>query len=100
MMRLLRNLASLLMLCVLAAVFISAQVIKPAANAAFPTTGSASQTQLLFLAPDDGLSVLSAALESRKRSSAKVDCSHLVHDIYERAGFPFEYASSYDLYSG
>ena len=99
-MRLLRNLASLLVLCMPAVVLTSAQVTKPPATAAFPTTGNTTQTKLLFLAPDDGLSVLSAALESRKRSPAKVDCSHLVHDIYERAGFPFEYASSYDLYSG
>lgn len=29
-----------------------------------------------------------------------LDCSHLVHDIYERAGFPYDYATSRDLYDG
>ena len=28
------------------------------------------------------------------------DCSHLVHEIYERAGFVYPYASSYELYAG
>ena len=88
------------MVCVSTVAFTSAQLTKSPANTAFPTAGNTSQAKLLFLAPDDGLAVISAALESRKRSSAKVDCSHLVHDIYERAGFSFEYASSYDLYSG
>jgi cell wall-associated NlpC family hydrolase len=29
-----------------------------------------------------------------------LDCSHLVHNIYERAGFPYDYATSRDLYDG
>lgn len=28
------------------------------------------------------------------------DCSHLVHQIYKRAGFEYPYSSSYDLYTG
>ena len=28
------------------------------------------------------------------------DCSHLVHTLYERAGHPYPYASSADLYRG
>jgi cell wall-associated NlpC family hydrolase len=28
------------------------------------------------------------------------DCSHLVHGIYAQAGFPYDYASSRDLYFG
>lgn len=31
---------------------------------------------------------------------AHLDCSHLVHDIYARAGFPYDYATSRDLYDG
>jgi len=52
------------------------------------------------LTPDDGLSVIAAALDSRVRRYAGHDCSHLVHAIYERAGFPYAYASSDDLYEG
>lgn len=57
-----------------------------------------SQSRLLN--PNEGLSVLGAALESRGRSRSKPDCSHLVHTVYERAGFPYSYVSSSDLFAG
>lgn len=50
------------------------------------------------LSPDDRLSVIVAALDSKTRPER--DCSHLVHAIYERAGFAYAYASSSDLYVG
>ncbi|HET9180940.1 MAG TPA: NlpC/P60 family protein [Candidatus Angelobacter sp.] len=31
---------------------------------------------------------------------AGLDCSHLVHDIYARAGFPYAYATSTEIYDG
>ena len=49
---------------------------------------------------DDGLSILAAALDRRARLDSTNDCSHLAHAIYERAGFPYPYASSSDLYQG
>ena len=52
------------------------------------------------LTPDDGLSVIAAALDAKTRRHSGRDCSHLVHAIYERAGFPYTYASSSDLYAG
>jgi cell wall-associated NlpC family hydrolase len=52
------------------------------------------------LSPDDGLSLIAAALDSKARLYSQRDCSHLVHAIYERAGFPYAYASSSDLYVG
>ncbi len=52
------------------------------------------------LSADDGLGVISAALDPRVRRYAGHDCSHLVHAIYERAGFPYAYANSDDLYNG
>lgn len=52
------------------------------------------------LTPDDGLAVISAALDSKVRMLSGSDCSHLVHAIYERAGFPYAYVTSYDLYDG
>ena len=52
------------------------------------------------VSPDDGLSILGAALDSRARLHATYDCSHLAHAIYEHAGFPYAYASSSDLYEG
>lgn len=67
------------------------------------TTQQASQKQasskLQLLRPEDGLAVLSAALETRQRYP-HADCSHLVHAIYQRAGLPYTYAPSRDLYAG
>lgn len=52
------------------------------------------------LTPDDGMSVIAAALDEKVRRDSAHDCSHLVQAIYERAGFPYTYASSDDLYDG
>ena len=52
------------------------------------------------LTPDEGLSVIAAALDRKVRLHPGRDCSHLVHAIYERAGFSYSYASSDDLYDG
>jgi len=49
---------------------------------------------------DDGLAIIAAALDARVRLTAKRDCSHLVHAIYARAGFPYTYVRSSDLYRG
>jgi len=54
-----------------------------------------------MLTPNEGLAILSAALDSRhNQSDFSTDCSHFVHELYERAGFLYEYASSSDLYEG
>ena len=52
------------------------------------------------LNPGEGLAILGAALDSRHRSGFPSDCSHFVHELYGRAGFPYEYASSLDLFAG
>jgi len=60
--------------------------------------GNHGQKTHRTLSPDDRLSVIAAALDSKGRPER--DCSHLVHAIYERAGFTYAYASSSDLYVG
>src|SRR5271157_5793955 len=52
------------------------------------------------LTPGEGLAILGAALDARHYADYPSDCSHLVHELYGRAGFPYEYASSSDLYAG
>jgi cell wall-associated NlpC family hydrolase len=52
------------------------------------------------LTADDGLAVIAAALDAKVRRDSAHDCSHLVNAIYRRAGFPYAYASSNDLYDG
>ena len=49
---------------------------------------------------DEGLSILTVALDSRHHAAFRSDCSHFVHGLYERAGFPYAYAPSSDLYAG
>ena len=52
------------------------------------------------LTSDERLAVIASALDSKTPRHAERDCSHLVHAIYERAGFPYSYADSDDIYSG
>lgn len=65
-----------------------------------PMSWNQAGQQPVLLTPDDGLNILGAALEQRHRSLRGLDCSHLVHAIYERAGFPYPYSSSAELYAG
>jgi hypothetical protein len=52
------------------------------------------------LTRNEGLAILDVALDSRHHAEFAFDCSHFVHGIYERAGLPYEYASSSELYAG
>lgn len=49
---------------------------------------------------DERSSVVSVAFDARKLRYSEHDCSHLVHAIYARAGFPYAYATSDDIYTG
>lgn len=53
-----------------------------------------------ILNEDERLSVMAAALDSKVPRFRERDCSHLVHAIYQKAGFPYKYSSSDDLYDG
>lgn len=61
-----------------------------------PSRESAAHT----LTRNDGMDVVAVALDERVRMGRKRDCSHLVHAIYEQAGFSYPYANSTDLYRG
>ena len=53
------------------------------------------------LTKNDRKSLVSIALsEHIEQEEDESDCSHLVHAIYETAGFPYQYAPSDDLYAG
>jgi len=96
-MRHLRNGALLLLICLCGRVPSIAQQRKTA-KAAAPKAASVAQVPLLV--DEDGFSILAAALDERNRQSEKADCSHLVHDVYERAGFAYKYEPSSDIYAG
>lgn len=85
--------------CGLALSVCAAQVETSNANPQ-PESGHPKGKKFHTLTEDDGLAVISAALDSKVRRYAGHDCSHLVHAIYERAGFPYVYVSSDDLYDG
>jgi cell wall-associated NlpC family hydrolase len=52
------------------------------------------------LSSDDRLAVIASALDSKMPRFSERDCSHLVHAIYQRAGFPYSYVDSDQLYDG
>jgi hypothetical protein len=53
-----------------------------------------------LLSRQDGLAVAEAALNYPRARHKNVDCSHLVQEIYDRAGFTYRYATSYELFRG
>ncbi|MGP8092157.1 MAG: hypothetical protein ACLP72_02425 [Candidatus Sulfotelmatobacter sp.] len=84
--------------CSLALCVLSAQQT-PQDSSAPRATANQSHTRKT-LTRHDGQSVVAVALHSKVRRDSAHDCSHLVHEIYQRAGFPYVYASSDDLYDG
>jgi len=64
------------------------------------SSGATGHRRNRTLSRDDRRAVIRAALATRKHRYGEHDCSHLVHSIYERAGFPYTYAPSDDLYDG
>jgi cell wall-associated NlpC family hydrolase len=76
---------------------------------AISTSGVMAQTQTKkgphpashHLTKNDRKALIAEALSNRvQQEEDGSDCSHLVHAIYESAGFPYEYAPSDDLYDG
>jgi hypothetical protein len=51
-------------------------------------------------ATPQGRAILGAAWKHRRETDDRPDCSHLVHEIYELAGYPYPYAPSGELYDG
>jgi len=53
-----------------------------------------------LLTSGEGLTIVNAVRDYEQQARAKLDCSHLVHQIYLLAGIDYPYASSFDLYAG
>jgi cell wall-associated NlpC family hydrolase len=90
----------LLFACVWAALVTCALAQNPSATESSGRIRAAGDHKLKTLTKDDGREVVEVALDKRIRMGRKRDCSHLVHAIYEQAGFSYPYASSSDLYRG
>src|SRR5258705_1369708 len=52
------------------------------------------------IARTEGRKILATIPTTDTESESETDCSHLVHDVYEQAGFPYDYVSSRELYIG
>jgi hypothetical protein len=52
------------------------------------------------IARTEGREILATIPTLDGDSASETDCSHLVHDVYEQAGFPYDYVSSRELYIG
>jgi NlpC/P60 family len=48
----------------------------------------------------EGRRIVQVAMNSGHSVKTRYDCSHFVHGSYQRAGFPYNYASSSELYEG
>jgi cell wall-associated NlpC family hydrolase len=87
------------LLCVGRSSFVRAQDSEPRWRAGrYDATNPPIES--LLVSPDEGLDILGAALDTRHRFTTGRDCSHLVHALYERAGFPYPYSNSRELYAG
>jgi hypothetical protein len=102
-----KRVIALLVLCGLPPCLSSAQPPPKAASALplgrtseEPINSGRASRHPRTLTPDDGLAVIAAALDSRTHLVREPDCSHLVHAIYSRAGFPYTYTPSSDLFAG
>jgi hypothetical protein len=52
------------------------------------------------IATTEGRKILATIPMVDAESESESDCSHLVHEVYEQAGFPYDYVSSRELYIG
>jgi hypothetical protein len=53
-----------------------------------------------LLTAKEGRTIVNTARELGRPTDGIVDCSHLIHEIYQNAGFDYPYQSSFELYAG
>jgi len=59
-----------------------------------------ARPRVQLLNAKEGYEIVAVTRDHEPASRTTQDCSHLVHEIYERAGFPYAYVNSFDLYAG
>jgi len=93
-----RSAVSLLGLGIFLAAPLFAQTLKPEPlSKRTPASKPATQRLLSF---EGSQAIVEAAREGRYQARGANDCSHLVNEIYQRAGFEYPYANSRELYAG
>src|SRR5215475_13488262 len=78
------------------ALFLTTAAVAAGQNAGSPTHPSGPRS----FTRSEGRQILAFLFKVSSESDTQSDCSHLVHDVYRQAGFPYEYASSRELYAG
>jgi cell wall-associated NlpC family hydrolase len=63
-------------------------------------TASAEKPETRPITRTEGRKIRAAIPAVDLGARSETDCSHLVHDIYARAGFPYDYVTSRELYIG
>ena len=74
-----------------------------AATAGFAQNARPAGEALTGLRPvsaREGKEIALATARPKSVAERQADCSHLVHGVYEQAGYPYPYADSLDLYNG
>jgi hypothetical protein len=89
-----------LLCCLAGSPAVLAQQKPGGSTGTYRTTREAPAAPAKPLTLEEGLAILNAALDSRHHAGFTSDCSHFVHGLYRRAGFPYEYAASSELYAG
>jgi hypothetical protein len=70
------------------------------ANAQAVSSPQESTANFRLLTSEEGRAIVNAAWQQDQPVSGSQDCSHVVHEIYVKAGFEYAYASSFDIYAG
>jgi hypothetical protein len=70
------------------------------ANAQVVSSPQESTANFRLLTNQEGRAIVNTAWEQDQPASGSQDCSHVVHEIYAKAGFEYAYASSFDIYAG
>src|SRR3984893_1922317 len=83
-------------LCLALVCFAGASLAK--AQSSSRSQGPESNSRLLTA--EEGRAIVDTVLAQDQPVSGAQDCSHLLYQIYLRAGFAYPYASSFDLYLG
>jgi hypothetical protein len=64
------------------------------------TTSTIPDIHLRLLSRSEGREIVDLALTETVNPDEKPDCSHLVQQVFDEAGFGYPYATSYQLYDG
>src|SRR5215472_2971698 len=72
----------------------------PDATAKAPAQQAHIPPGMRTLTMQEGRAIVQNMIWEDDEEGLSPDCSHLVHTLYEQAGYPYTYANSLDLYSG